>query len=75
MILDLTVPGGMGGKDTLARLLEQDPAVRAVVSSGYAHGPELANHRARGFLAAITKPYSLRELARIVADVVEDSVQ
>jgi nitrogen-specific signal transduction histidine kinase len=69
VIMDLTVPGGMGGLAALGRLREIDPSVRAVVSSGYSSDPVLANYRAHGFVAVIAKPYEVNELARILREV------
>jgi PAS domain S-box-containing protein len=69
VVLDLTVPGQMAGQETLAALRELDPAVRAVVSSGYSASEVLADHRAHGFVAAIGKPWSADELRRVVAEV------
>jgi signal transduction histidine kinase/ligand-binding sensor domain-containing protein/ActR/RegA family two-component response regulator len=63
VILDLTVPGGMGGEETMRRLLAIDPEVRAIVASGYAHSPVMAEHRAHGFHAVIPKPFEMRTLA------------
>ena len=71
VILDLTVPGGTGGKDALKRLLEIDPAVRAIVSSGYSHDPVMANYRDYGFVGVIAKPYKIREMSEIVRKVME----
>jgi PAS domain S-box-containing protein len=67
VILDLTVPGGMGGREALARMRELDPDVTAVVSSGYATDPIMADFRRHGFAAAMVKPYSLRELGETLA--------
>jgi PAS domain S-box-containing protein len=69
VVLDLTVPGGMGGQETLATLRALDPDVRAIVSSGYSHSEVLADYRAHGFTAAISKPWSADELRRVVAAV------
>jgi len=69
VIMDLTVPGGMGGLAALGHLRKIDPSVRAVVSSGYSSDPVLANHRAHGFVAVIAKPYEVNELARILREV------
>jgi PAS domain S-box-containing protein len=69
VVLDLTVPGGMAGQETLAALRQLDPAIRSVVSSGYSASEVLADHRAHGFTAAITKPWSADELRRVVAEV------
>ena len=57
VILDLTVPGGMGGKEAMELLRRSDPGVRGIVSSGYSSDPVLANHRSYGFRAVVPKPY------------------
>ncbi|MBA4373275.1 MAG: hypothetical protein C0402_10510 [Thermodesulfovibrio sp.] len=62
VILDLTVPGGMGGEQTVQRLLEIDPGVKAVISSGYADSPVLQHYREYGFVDAIAKPYRIEHL-------------
>jgi two-component system cell cycle sensor histidine kinase/response regulator CckA len=69
VILDLTVPGGMGGVETIRHLLAQDIAVKAVVSSGYADNSAMADFRDYGFSAVIAKPYRLAELAKILHDM------
>lgn len=66
VILDLTVPGGLGGKDTVLRLRELDPHVMAFVSSGYSNDPIMANYETYGFHGVITKPYSLIGLSTIL---------
>ena len=71
VILDLTVPGGMGGVETLAGLKEIDPLVKAVVSSGYATDPVMANYRDYGFCGRAAKPYRLDELERILGRVLD----
>jgi CheY-like chemotaxis protein len=63
VIMDLTIPGGMGGKEAIYKLREIDPAVRAVVSSGYTKDPVMNNYRDFGFVAAIPKPYKINELS------------
>ena len=55
VILDLTVPGGMGGKETMERLLRIDPQVKAIVSSGYSDGPIMANFKEYGFSESHSK--------------------
>ncbi len=64
VILDLTVRGGMGGAETMRRLLEVDPAVTAIVTSGYADSALLSSHREHGFRSALKKPFLLRDLER-----------
>jgi len=61
-ILDLTVPGGMGGKEALERIRELDPGARAIISSGYSEDPIMADCRRHGFLDVIPKPYTLESL-------------
>ncbi len=66
VILDLTIPGGMGGKETVQKLMEIDTEVKAIVSSGYSNDPVLANFREHGFKGVISKPYRIRELSEIL---------
>ncbi len=66
VMMDLTVPGAMGGREAMQELLKLDPAVRAIVSSGYSGDPVLANFRAHGFCAIVPKPYRLADLAAAV---------
>jgi signal transduction histidine kinase len=61
-ILDLTVKGGMGGKETLRALLQISPTVKAVVSSGYSSDPVVSDFRVHGFRAALRKPFGLEDL-------------
>lgn len=61
-ILDLTVPGGMGGKETVGELLKIAPSVRVIVSSGYSSDPVLSNYATYGFSGYLAKPFSQQEL-------------
>ncbi len=70
VIMDLTVPGGVGGKDAIRKLHEIDPGAKAIVSSGYSQDPILANYLDYGFLGVITKPYRIREMSEIVSRVI-----
>lgn len=69
VILDLTVPGGMGGEETLNRLRTLDPDIRAIVSSGYSNNPVMANHTAFGFKAMLAKPYATDQLVAALGEV------
>jgi len=62
VILDLTVKGGMGGKDTIRRLRELDPDVKAIVSSGYANDPGVTHFAEYGFCGVVAKPYRFDEI-------------
>ncbi len=66
VILDLTVPGGMGGVDTLAALRKIDPQVKAIASSGYSTDAVMANFRAHGFQAVVPKPYDIETIVRAI---------
>jgi len=66
VILDLTVRGGMGGKETIRKLLEIDPAVRAIVSSGYSDDPVVANYEDYGFKDTLPKPYEIETLSSML---------
>ncbi len=66
VILDLTVPGGMGGKETVEKLLEIDNKVICVVSSGYCNDPILAHYREYGFRGVVEKPYNMETLGNIL---------
>ncbi len=70
VILDLTIPGGMGGKETMRHLREIDPDVRAIVSSGYSNDAVIADFRAHGFVAMVAKPYRMEDLARALGEAI-----
>ncbi len=69
VIMDLTIPGGMGGKEAIARLLKLDPTARAVVSSGYSVDPVMANYRDYGFIGVLAKPYSVIEMKKLMNEL------
>jgi CheY-like chemotaxis protein len=65
-ILDLTIPGGLGGKETIGILRKLDPHVQVIVSSGYANDPIMADYEKFGFNGVIAKPYKILELSLIL---------
>jgi len=69
VILDLTVPGGMGGKEAMETLLQIDPKVKAIASSGYSDDPVMAEFHKFGFSAIIPKPYRVMEAGKILHDI------
>ena len=69
VILDITIPKGIGAEQTLPLLKAIDPGVRAIISSGYATHPLLVNFAASGFVAALIKPYGFKELEEALAQV------
>ena len=66
VILDLSVPSGMGGKETIEQLIKFDPAVKAIVSSGYTNDPVVENFSQYGFSGILTKPYKIADLKNIL---------
>lgn len=71
VIMDLTIPGGMGGKEAIRELLAFDPDARAIVSSGYSNDPVMAEHRHHGFRAVIAKPFDMDELRTTIEAVID----
>lgn len=70
VIMDLTIPGGMGGEETIKKLLEIDPKVKAIVSSGYSNDPIMADYAKYGFSGVIAKPYKIKELSKVLHDII-----
>jgi two-component system cell cycle sensor histidine kinase/response regulator CckA len=62
VLMDLTIPGGMGGKEAIKRLLEIDPVAKAIVVSGYSNDPIMSQYRDYGFQAVIRKPFEVDDL-------------
>jgi PAS domain S-box-containing protein len=73
VISDLTLPGGMGGQEAVKHLIEIDPTVKAIVSSGYANDPVMSRYQEYGFCAMIPKPYEVSELSHVVYDVINSN--
>jgi len=66
VIMDLTIPGGMGGKEALEKLRKLDPHIKAIVSSGYCNDPIMGDFRKYGFAGVLAKPYSAEEMSAIL---------
>ncbi len=70
IIMDLTIPGGMGGVEAVSEILKVDPQVKVIVSSGYSDDPVMANYTDYGFAGCLVKPYKIealiKELSRVV---------
>jgi PAS domain S-box-containing protein len=61
-ILDITIPGGMGAQETMPKLVDIDPLIKGIISSGYSTNPMIVDYRSFGYAAAIVKPYGFKEL-------------
>jgi signal transduction histidine kinase/ligand-binding sensor domain-containing protein/CheY-like chemotaxis protein len=68
VLMDLTIPGGMGGKELIPHLLELDPNAQAIVISGYSNDPVLAEYRRFGFSGRLSKPVSFHELSKVLSE-------
>jgi len=69
VIMDLTIPGGMGGKTAINKLLEMDPSAAVIVSSGYSSDPVMSDFSEYGFKSCLKKPYRINELIRSLKDL------
>ncbi len=68
--MDLTIPGGIGGREAAEKLLQLDPDAKIIVASGYSNDPIMANYKEYGFLGSIAKPFDLRELSDAIVAVI-----
>ncbi|WP_460595890.1 response regulator [Geomonas sp. Red276] len=69
VIMDLTIPGGMGGKEAAERILAVDAGANLIVSSGYSNDPIMADYSAYGFRGAVAKPYTIKSLGQKMASL------
>ncbi|OHD13037.1 MAG: hypothetical protein A2086_08515 [Spirochaetes bacterium GWD1_27_9] len=70
VIMDLTIPGGLGGKEAIEKLKEIDPTIKAIVSSGYSNDPVISNFKQYGFSEIIAKPFVMEELSEVLHKVI-----
>lgn len=66
VIMDLTVPGGMGGQEAIQHLRQINPNIKAIVSSGYSSNPVMAEFQQYGFIGVITKPFTMEQFVEAV---------
>jgi len=71
VIMDLTIPGGMGGKYTIEKLQKIAPQIKVIVSSGYSNNPLMAEYEKYGFSGVVVKPYKIEELSKILHAVLK----
>jgi CheY-like chemotaxis protein len=71
VILDLSVPEGMGGKEAIVKLKAMDPAVKAVVSSGYTNDPCVQDFTAFGFAGKLSKPYKINDMKTLLEQLIK----
>ncbi|MBF0572960.1 MAG: transporter substrate-binding domain-containing protein [Desulfamplus sp.] len=74
VVLDLTVPGGMGGAETIVELLKIDSEVKAIVSSGYSNDPVMANYQDFGFYGVIAKPFTKAQIQELLSKVLRKKI-
>ncbi len=72
VIMDLTIPGKMGGKEAVKLLLELDPEAKVIVSSGYSSDATMSEYSKYGFSGVIPKPYRLEDISRIIDNVIHN---
>jgi PAS domain S-box-containing protein len=73
VVMDLTIPGGMGGREAISVLRKFDPAVKAIVSSGYSSDLAMSDFRKHGFRGMVAKPYDIAELATVIRNVLAEA--
>lgn len=70
VILDLSIPDGMGGREAITRLIEIDPQVKAVVSSGFTNDPVVQEFRQYGFSGKLSKPYKINDMKELLESLI-----
>ncbi len=69
--MDLTIPGGKGGKEVIKDLIEMDPDAKAIVSSGYSNDPVMSNFTEYGFKGVVKKPFKIEDLSSAIENVLK----
>jgi CheY-like chemotaxis protein len=72
VILDLSIPEGMGGKEAIGQLRAFDPSVKAIVSSGYTHDPVVMDYTAYGFSGKLAKPYKINDMKIVLEQLMKE---
>lgn len=72
LVMDLSIPGGMGGAAAMEKIRQIDPGVRAIVSSGYSDDPVMSRYLDYGFRAVLPKPYQPQELRELVEELLQE---
>ena len=72
VLMDLTIPGGMGGKEAVQHIATIDEGVKAIVSSGYSNDPIMSQYRNYGFSGMVTKPYDFQKLSSVLHQVLQE---
>jgi PAS domain S-box-containing protein len=72
VIMDLTIPGGMGGKEAIGELIKIDPGVKAIVSSGYSNDPVMSEFKKHGFIGVVAKPYNIEDLSATLNRIIQN---
>ncbi len=72
VILDLTIPGSLGGKETIKHLLTLDPKIKAIVTSGYSNDRVLSNFKNYGFKGVVIKPFTIKKFSEILNSILKN---
>ncbi|HOT20323.1 MAG TPA: ATP-binding protein, partial [Spirochaetota bacterium] len=71
IIMDLTVPGAMGGAQATKEILRINPDAKVIVSSGYSNDPIMSHYKEYGFKGVIAKPYRIEEIMNVINDLMK----
>ena len=75
LIMDLTIPGGMGGREAVREILAVNPRAKVIVASGYSSDPVMADYRRHGFAAALSKPFRVEELTELLKRLLDSTIR